>query len=100
MIFPLATIGAGRIYASAARYPGVLVSSGLGFGGSDDIEGFVRVCLRLVGVTEISSSTSALVEAVVAFGELAGAMICVRGRQETGSVWSSTEKMDRSSPFH
>lgn len=87
-------MGAGRTYASAARYPGVFVSSGFIPEASDDIEGFVRARFRLLGVTEISSSASVLVEPVTVFDKPVG------GRFETGRLWSSTETMDKSSPFH
>ena len=100
VMYPFVYTGAGRTYASAARYPGALVSSG-GFrlDRSDEIEGFVNVRFRFPGVTVVPSSTSLRgVPVPAADGDVVSGV--GGGSAVTGSVWSSTEKMDRSSPFH
>src|SRR5512140_3027548 len=97
-------MGAGRTYASAARYPGFAVSSGSRDVVSDEMDGLVSVRFKLAGVTELSSSTSFLccIEAVVATFRSDGVdwLSGLRGMAESGRSLSSAEKMDKSSPFH
>lgn len=68
--------------------------------GVDDIEGVVRVRFKLLGVTEVSSSTSLLLLDVLKRLDVDWLRSGVRGTGDTGMVWSSVEYIDKSSPFH
>lgn len=95
-------MGVGRTKASAARYPAVPDGCGV-----EEIEALVMVRLRLAGVTPVSESASlrdsvgegAPVESRSLI-DVSAAGSGLGGRGDTGSGLSSTEKIDRSSPFH
>lgn len=98
---PAMAVGVGRLYASAALYPGVLVNSGFLRDGSDDMDGDERSSFRVVGETD----------AIEDGGSLSSGCVCSsresldefgNGEDEhgEGNGMSSTEKIDRSSPFH
>ena len=99
---PTVVIGLGRTYASAARKPGVLPISDGVFDTCDEMEGVVSVFFKFSGLTGDAS--------VEWLSENAGEFLSTEtlgfgpGTSELGSGWrgrglSSSEKMERSSPF-
>lgn len=94
-------MGEGRTYASAARNPGALVSSGGASETFEEIEGVFNWALMFPGLTVDSFENSFFV-----LGPAFGARLEEEsfagegGRGERGSALSSKENMDKSSPFH
>jgi hypothetical protein len=98
---PTVAIGDGRTYASAARNPGALVSSGGPSVALEEIDGVFSLTFRLPGFTLETSEFSFLV-----FGpafktnDVVELLVGEGGIGESGRGRSSSEKMDKSSPFH
>ena len=100
---PLVAMGDGRTKASAARYPGVDEISADDLEGAEDIEGVLRVSLMVVGATGVwgvaerlseKAGEPRLSEIVDSEGEAKSL-----GFGGWGRLWSSTEWIERSSPF-
>lgn len=103
--FPTVAIGLGRTYASAARKPGVLPISDGVFDFCDEMEGVESLFFRVSGMTG-DASVERLSEKAGEFlsTETVEALGVGPGTSELGSGWrgrglSSSEKMERSSPF-
>lgn len=100
-------MGDGRTYASAARNPGELVSSGGASVRREEMEGVFNFAFRFPGLTVDSSENSFLVLGPD-FGsrkesddnEADESLRGVGGIGERGKGRSSSEKIERSSPFH
>lgn len=76
------------------------MSSGVLLIGSDEIDG-ARFDLRLEGVTAVSFESSFFVLGPALISNLVvESLDNLRGKGESGSGWSSKEKIERSSPFH
>jgi hypothetical protein len=99
MIVPAAAVGDGRTYASAARNPGVLVSSG-----SSElfevIEGVLNFAFRFPGFTTDLSTFSRALSPVCSSKDAEDSFDGAAAPGERGSGMSSREKIERSSPFH
>lgn len=103
--FPTVAIGLGRTYASAARKPGVLPISDGVFDLCDVMEGVESLSFKVSGMTG-AVSVERLSENAGEFlsTETVEAVGVGPGTSELGSGWrgrglSSSEKIDRSSPF-
>ena len=103
--FPTVAIGLGRTYASAARKPGVLPISDGVFDLCDEMEGVESLVFRVSGMTG-DVSVERLSENAGEFRstETVEPLGVGPGTSELGSGWrgrglSSSEKMERSSPF-
>ena len=103
--FPTVAIGLGRTYASAARKPGVLPISDGVYDLCDDMEGVESLFFKVSGITG-DASVERLSENAGEFRstETVEPLGVGPGTSELGSGWrgkglSSSEKMERSSPF-
>jgi hypothetical protein len=101
MISPTVAIGDGRTYASAARNPGALVSSGGASDAFEDMEGVLSLSLIFPGFTVDSIEKSFFARGPAFKPRLEDeSFVGEGGSGERGNGWSSKEKIDRSSPFH
>lgn len=103
--FPTVVIGLGRTYASAARKPDVLPISDGVFDFCSEMEGVESLVFKVSGMTG-DVSVERLSENAGEFlsKETVEALGVGLGTSELGSGWrgrglSSSEKMERSSPF-
>lgn len=106
MTFPTVATGLGRTYASAARKPGVLTISDGVFDFCDEMEGVESLFLKVSGITgDVSVERLSEYAGEFLSTETVEALGVGPGTSELGSGWrgrglSSSEKMERSSPFH
>ena len=103
--FPTVAMGLGRTYASAARKPGVLPISDGVFDLRDEIEGVKSLFFRVSGMTgDVSVERLSENAGELLSTETVEALGVGPGTSEFGSGWrgrglSSSEKIERSSPF-
>lgn len=102
---PTVAIGLGRTYASAARKPGVLLISAGVFDFCDEMEGVESLFFKVSGMTgDVSVERLCEKAGELLFTETVEALEVGPGTSELGSGWrgrglSSSEKIERSSPF-
>jgi len=99
-IFPTVATVDGRTYASAARKPGVFVSSGANSVTWEEMEGVFKLACRFPGFTPDSSELSNFDGNFLWVSDAVDSFVSECGMGETGKGRSSIEKMDKSSPFH
>lgn len=100
-ISPATAVGVGRLYASAALYPGVFLNSGPLEVGSDDMDGDKRLSLRVDGETDVIEGCGTIsADGSCGSEELLDELDNGEDEDREGNGISSMEKIDRSSPFH
>lgn len=98
---PTTTVGVGRVYASAALYPGVFVNSASLEVGSDDMDGDSKLSFRVDGDTDaIDGGVDSSPTCPCGSSEFLDVFDDGEDGDGEGNGISSTEKIDRSSPFH